>query len=81
MGGQACVFYGAAQFSKGVDFLILADEINFAGLHRALAELSAGRNSRPGGSRFHALTPPFWRGGMPFIFAAGPRGLRDSALM
>jgi hypothetical protein len=22
MGGQACVFYGAAQFSKDVDFLI-----------------------------------------------------------
>jgi hypothetical protein len=25
MGGQACVFYGAAQVSKDVDFLILAD--------------------------------------------------------
>ncbi len=47
MGGQACVFYGAAQFSKDVDFLILADEINFAGLHRALAELSAGRIAVP----------------------------------
>jgi hypothetical protein len=29
MGGQACVFYGAAQFSKDVDFLILAKEANF----------------------------------------------------
>lgn len=29
MGGQACVFYGAAQFSKDVDFLILAKEENF----------------------------------------------------
>jgi hypothetical protein len=29
MGGQACVFYGAAQFSKDVDILILAKEENF----------------------------------------------------
>ena len=41
MGGQACVFYGAAQFSKDVDFLVLADESNFVGLHAALAELGA----------------------------------------
>jgi hypothetical protein len=37
MGGQACVFYGAAQFSKDVDFLVLADEENFAGLLAAMA--------------------------------------------
>ncbi len=47
MGGQACVFYGAAQFSKDVDFLILAAEINFAGLRRTLAELSANRIAVP----------------------------------
>ena len=29
MGGQACVFYGAAQVSKDVDFLILADAAYF----------------------------------------------------
>ncbi len=29
MGGQACVFYGAAQISKDVDFLLLADGENF----------------------------------------------------
>jgi len=29
MGGQACVFYGATQFSKDVDFLILAKKENF----------------------------------------------------
>ena len=39
MGGQACVFYGAAQFSKDIDFLILAEEENFEGLHAALGEL------------------------------------------
>ncbi len=47
MGGQACVFYGAAQFSKNIDFLILADEGNFAGLHAALAELEAVRIAVP----------------------------------
>ena len=48
MGGQACVFYGAAQFSKDVDFLILAAETNFAGLRAALAELAAVRIAVPG---------------------------------
>jgi hypothetical protein len=47
MGGQACVFYGAAQFSKDVDFLILAGEENFSGLHAALAELEAVRIAVP----------------------------------
>lgn len=32
MGGQACVFYGAAQVSKDVDFVILADQANLASL-------------------------------------------------
>ena len=32
MGGQACVFYGAAQFSKDIDFILLADTENFARL-------------------------------------------------
>ena len=47
MGGQACVFYGAAQFSKNIDFLILAKEENFEGLHAALAELDAVRIAIP----------------------------------
>lgn len=47
MGGQACVFYGTAQFSKDIDFLILADEKNFAGLQTALAELEAVRIAVP----------------------------------
>ena len=36
MGGQACVFYGAAQVSKDVDFLLLAGPENFMRLHSAL---------------------------------------------
>ena len=26
MGGQACVFYGAAEFSRDLDLVVLADE-------------------------------------------------------
>jgi hypothetical protein len=41
MGGQACVFYGAAEFSRDTDFAILADVANLARLRKALAELRA----------------------------------------
>ena len=47
MGGQACVFYGAAQVSKDVDFLVLADAENFARLQAALAALQADRIAVP----------------------------------
>ena len=48
MGGQACVFYGAAQFSKDIDFLILSEDENFEGLHAALGEMKATRIAVPG---------------------------------
>ena len=41
MGGQACVFYGAAEFSRDTDFAILADAANVARLRRALGDLRA----------------------------------------
>jgi hypothetical protein len=41
MGGQACVFYGAAEFSRDTDFAILADNDNIARLRTALNELHA----------------------------------------
>jgi hypothetical protein len=41
MGGQACVFYGAAEFSRDTDLAILADAANLARLRRALDELNA----------------------------------------
>jgi hypothetical protein len=51
MGGQACVFYGAAEFSRDTDFAIVADAVNLARLRQALAELQAAppvlRLSRP----------------------------------
>ena len=42
MGGQACVFYGAAEFSRDSDFAILANAENLARLRSALSELQAG---------------------------------------
>ncbi len=47
MGGQACVFYGAAQVSKDVDFVVFANAENFDRLLRALAELNASRIAVP----------------------------------
>lgn len=47
MGGQACVFYGAAQFSKDVDLALLAAAENFARLRAALDELKAERIAVP----------------------------------
>lgn len=41
MGGQACVFYGAAEFSRDVDFAVLADSENLRRLQNALDELDA----------------------------------------
>lgn len=41
MGGQACVFYGAAEFSRDTDLAILADAANLARLRRALDDLQA----------------------------------------
>ena len=47
MGGQACVFYGAAQVSKDVDVILLAEAGNFARLERALDALGARRIAVP----------------------------------
>ncbi len=47
MGGQACVFYGAAQVSKDVDLALLAEPANIARLRLALEELDAHRIAVP----------------------------------
>ena len=41
MGGQACVFYGAAEFSRDTDLAILANSENLAKLKDALKDLEA----------------------------------------
>jgi len=47
MGGQACVFYGAAQVSKDIDFVLLEDAANYQRLHSALQSLMARRIAVP----------------------------------
>jgi hypothetical protein len=41
MGGQACVLYGAAEFSRDLDLALLPDPTNLDRLQAALAELDA----------------------------------------
>lgn len=41
MGGQACVFYGAAEFSRDTDIVLLADAVNMVRLRATLRELQA----------------------------------------
>lgn len=41
MGGQACVLYGAAEFSRDLDLTILASPANLSRLRATLAELDA----------------------------------------
>jgi hypothetical protein len=41
MGGQACVFYGAAEFSRDLDLLIFVDPDNLDRVRAALDDLSA----------------------------------------
>ena len=41
MGGQACVFYGAAEFSRDCDIVLLARDDNYARLNSALDALDA----------------------------------------
>jgi len=47
MGGQACVFYGAAQVSKDVDLALLPEAANIERLRAALKELAAERIAVP----------------------------------
>ena len=47
MGGQACVFYGGAEFSRDTDLLVLAETENFYRLEEALHDLRAQRIAVP----------------------------------
>jgi hypothetical protein len=46
-GGQACVFYGAAQVSKDIDLVLLAEASNYQRLEQALRALNARRIAVP----------------------------------
>ena len=41
MGGQACVLYGAAEFSRDTDLVVLCETENLSRLQKALDELKA----------------------------------------
>lgn len=43
MGGQACILYGAAEFSRDIDFVIMVSTENLQKLRSALKELGAKR--------------------------------------
>jgi hypothetical protein len=47
MGGQACVFYGAAEFSRDLDLLIVTDPDNLDRLKSVLTELEANAIAVP----------------------------------
>ena len=42
MGGQACILYGGAEFSRDIDLALLASKENLMRLRQALAALEAG---------------------------------------
>lgn len=47
MGGQACIWYGAAEFSRNTDIAVLASDDNIAVLKNALRDLQAKRITVP----------------------------------
>jgi hypothetical protein len=53
MGGQACVLYGGAEFSRDTDIVVLADDDNLGRLAAAVAELEAEVIVVPPFSRSH----------------------------
>lgn len=55
MGGQACVLYGAAEFSRDTDIAVLAEAENLDRLARALADLKATCVAVPPFSREYLL--------------------------
>jgi hypothetical protein len=61
MGGQACVFYGAAEFSRDLDLLVLVDAENLDRLRNALIDLAAEPIAVP------PLNPSFLTRGWRFI--------------
>jgi hypothetical protein len=71
MGGQACVFYGAAEFSRDIDFAILADAANLDRLKCALDELECELVYVP------PLTKDYLRRGHAVHFRCGHPEARD----
>ena len=61
MGGQACILYGAAEFSRDVDVAVAVDARNLARLRSALADLNAvDRELRAEEDRERAADRRYW---------------------
>jgi hypothetical protein len=56
MGGQACVFYGGAEFSRDTDFAIVADDENMIRMNEAMTILQASVIAVPSFSMDYLLT-------------------------
>lgn len=63
MGGQACVLYGAAEFSRDTDFAILASPTNLDRLRAALDDLQAEVIAVPPSPTAKARRQPRWISG------------------
>jgi hypothetical protein len=48
MGGQACILYGAAEFTRDVDLAVAVAPANLERLRRALADLEAEQRTLGG---------------------------------
>ena len=71
MGGQACILYGAAEFTRDSDFVVDADEANLERLRAALSELEARAIYLP------MLGSDVLRRGHACHFRCGGRDLQD----
>jgi hypothetical protein len=71
MGGQACILYGAAEFSRDLDLAVLADARNLERLWRALRDLHAEPVYVP------AMSTEVLRRGHACHFRAGIAAARD----
>ena len=58
MGGQACVLYGGAEFSRDTDLLVLADGANLERITAALEALEADVIAVPPFERRHLQGGP-----------------------
>lgn len=70
IGGQACIVYGAAEFSRDSDFVVLASPLNLKALQGALKILKAVPVYYP------ELTIPYLLKGHACHFRCGARGVQ-----
>lgn len=69
MGGQACIVYGGAEFTRDIDFAVAADPGNLDQIHKALADLKAEQVDFP------SLTQAALRRGHSCHFRCRARGV------